>query len=137
MATLWYPQAVWCIFTCVSGLYHHIQQDKLETNIEGEEREVQKDLKEICGREVIWLAVDGPSTAFLMESSRVSRISGSSCTVASLKLTGDEVANESNCATALECALDGGLWEGRSKSVTVGKMMLRTRVTIFAVSGRK
>lgn len=93
----------------------------------------QKDLREICGREVVWLAVDGPSTAFLMESSRISRVSGSSCAVASLKLTGDEVASESNCATALECALGVGLWEGRSKSVTVGKMMLKTRVPRFAV----
>lgn len=71
-----------------------------------------------------------------MESSRVSRTSESSCAVASLKLTGDEVANESSCATALECALEGGLWEGRSKSVTVGRMMLRTRVPVFAVSDR-
>ena len=68
-----------------------------------------------------------------MESSRVSRVSGSSCAVASLKLTGEEVANESNCATALECALEDGLREGRSRSVTVGKMMLRTRVPVFSV----
>lgn len=71
-----------------------------------------------------------------MESSRISRVSESSCAVASLKLTGDEVANESSCATALECTLEGGLWEGRSKSVIVGKMILKTRVPVFAVLGQ-